>query len=457
MALLDVFLRISGMMNSLQKALMIIPAMMLILVSCGNRADTPSCQSVMKADTCREDESHTYIVYVPAHSSECDLMPLVIIIDPHGSGAYAISHFIQAAETYKCILGASDLVRNNYAGYNMAIESLINDMQYKYPVGNKIYLAGFSGGARMVLSFAQHHRTNGVLACGALAAKEQINAIKSNIYALSGRADFNFPEVADFILNEPEKPPNLKIQLTGEMHQWPSPEDLSHALGWLYLNDRPSDTRCIRQSVILREFAGKGKELADSFLRNDQYIQTKMICQNMLEIKDLPDRRIFEEMIETAGNNPALFEEISQLRKSLQFEYRIREAYYSAIGSKDMVWWNREINDLNSRLEAGKDLTMHFALMRIKAFLGIVCYSLANNALRTDDLNTAAKILEIYQLVEPANPDMFYFFALYYLNTGDKGLVSESIRNALENGFSDTVKIKREFPVDVWKTILSDD
>lgn len=441
-------------MNIFKETFVILPAIILILLSCGNRPAITYYQPVLRTDTCKKDDNHTYSVYIPSHTSECELMPLVIIIDPHGSGSYAIRHFVRAAETYKFILGASNLVRNNYSGYTRAIEILIEDMKDQYPIGEEIYLAGFSGGARMVLSFARGYQIDGVLACGALAEKDQLVALKANVYALSGRADFNFPEVANFILNESEKPSNLGIQLTSELHQWPSPNDISLGLGWLYLSDMPADTKCISKSALLKDYAATGKRLVDSLLQDDQYIQIKMVCHNMLEIKDLPERHYFKETAESVDNDPALLAEISQLRKSLQFEFRIREAYYNAFGSKDIVWWTREINDLNTRIEDTKDLTMQFALKRIKAFLGIICYSLTNNALRKNDMHTAAKTLEIYQLVEPVNADMFYFFALYYLKTGKEYLISEYIKAALENGFSDTILMKREFPAVVWKDIL---
>jgi len=443
-------------MNPSEKALIIIPAMILIMVSCGSRPDISTYQSVLKADTCLHDASHTYFVYIPAHSSDCETMPLVIIIDPHGSGSFAINHFIEAAETYKFILGASNLVRNNYADYNRAIEVLAGDIKARYPAGDKTYLAGFSGGARMVLAYAQSHDINGVLACGALAAPDQLKSIKAYVYALSGKADFNFPEVAHFILNETDRPSNLQLQLAGELHQWPSSEDLSQGLGWLYLNDKLSDTKCIPLKTVLKDFSEKGKNLADSLLSSRQYIQMKLICLNMLEIQDLPDRQYFKDHVESMIGSQALNDEISQLRKSLQFEYKVREAYYNALTSKETDWWNREMNELNSRIEASKDMNMNFALKRIKAFLGIICYSVTNNALRSNDLNNAGKTLEIYKMVEPRNPDMFFFFALYSLRTGNEELVSGYIRDALENGFTDTMQIKKEFPVTFWKNILPD-
>ena len=444
-------------MYSFEKAFLIIPAILLLWISCGNKPHASSSQPVLKTDTCNSDHNHTYSVYIPAHTQECDIMPLVIVIDPHGSGSYAISHFIEAAESYKFILGASNLIKNNYTGYGNAIEVLMRDIKDKYPVNDEIYLAGFSGGARMVLSFAQDHQLNGVLACGALAPKDQLEAINTSIYALSGRADFNFPEVANFILDETDKPSNLKIQLTSEMHQWPSSKDISQALGWLYLSDMPADKRCISHSAILKDYAATGKKLVDSLLQNKQYIQIKMLCHNMLGIKDIPERHYFKETAESADNDPALLAEISRLRKSLQFEYKIREAYYSAFSSKDIIWWTREINYLNTRTKDSSDMAMQFALKRIKAFLGIICYTLTNNALRTNDLNTASKTLEIYKLVEPANPDMSYFFALYYLKTGKIDLISEYLKGALENGFSDTIQMKKEFPSATWKNIIPED
>lgn len=444
-------------MYSFKKTFLIIPAILLLWISCGNKPHVSFCQPVLKTDTCNADYNHTYAVYIPAHTPECDMMPLVIVIDPHGSGSYAISHFIEAAESYKFILGASNLIKNNYSGYGNAIEVLMRDIKDKYPVNDKIYLAGFSGGARMALSFALDHQLNGVLACGALAPKDQLEAINTSIYALSGRADFNFPEVANFILDETDKPSNLKIQLTSEMHQWPSPKDISQALGWCYLSSMPADKKCISHSALLKDYAATGKKLVDSLLQSKQYIQLKMFCYNMLEIKDLPERHFFKETAESADNDPALLAELSQLRKSLQFEYKIREAYYSAFGSKDIIWWTREINYLNTRTKDSSDMAMQFALKRIKAFLGIICYTLTNNALRTNDLNTASKTLGIYKLVEPANPDMYYFFALYYLKAGKVNLVSDCLKGALENGFSDTIQMKKEFPVATWKNILPED
>ncbi|MBN2214270.1 MAG: hypothetical protein JW723_08495 [Bacteroidales bacterium] len=444
-------------MNPSKREFIIISAMILIVVSCGSRGDVPLNKAVLQADTCKYNTGHTYFVYLPAHSSDCKTMPLVIIIDPHGSGGYAINHFIEAAETYKFILGASNMIRNNYEDYNRAIEVLINDMKDKYPAGDRTFLAGFSGGARMVLSYAQNHKTNGVLACGALASPDRLSSVKAYIYVISGRADFNFPEAAHYILNEADKPSNLKLQLTGTLHQWPSSEDLSHALGWLYLNERPSDTKCIPLQTVLKSFSEKGKKLVESSSQNRQYIQMRLICQNMLEIRDLPDKEYFREATESMINNRNLNDEISQLRKCLQFEYRVREAYYDALSSKDTDWWDHEISELNSRIEDSEDLNMNFTLKRIKAFLGIICYSVANNALRTNDLTIAGKTLEIYKMVEPRNPDMFYFSALYSLKSGKSEHVSENINKALENGFQDTLQLKKEFPVIFWKSILTDE
>jgi hypothetical protein len=438
------------------KEFIIIPAMILVMVSCGSRPETSVIRSFLKADTCLYDDSHTYFIYIPAHSSGCETMPLVVIIDPHGSGSYAVSHFIEAAEKYKFILGASNLVRNNYADYRQAIEVLINDIRDKYPAGADIYLAGFSGGARMVLSYAQDHEISGVLACGALGAPDQIKSIKAYVYALAGMADFNFPEFAHFILNEPDKPANLKLQLAGELHQWPSSEDLSQALGWLYLNNRRSDAKCISATEIMKSFSAKGKDMTDSLLHSRQYIQMRLVCQNMLEIQNLPDRQYFKDSLESVMNSRALNIEMTQLRKSLQFEEKVREAYYNALATKETEWWSREIKELNSGIADNQDQNMKFAFKRIKAFLGIICYSVANNILRTDDLHHAERILEIYRMIEPLNPDMFYFFALYSLKTGKEDLVPGYLRDALEYGFSDTTQIRKEFPAALLENILPD-
>lgn len=443
-------------MKHSEKAIIVIPLIVMILVSCGNRSGTSPVKPVLTTDTCATNLNNTYAIYIPEHTAGCEKMPLVVIIDPHGSGNFAVERFISAANSYKFILGASNLVKNNFPDYIRAIEQLIQDIRNKHQVTDEIYLAGFSGGARMALSYAHSHTVDGVLACGALASGEQLSSLNTTVFAISGMADFNFPEMAQFILDEKKKPSNLRIHLDGDLHEWPSSKDISYALGWFYLKKNRTAAKCIKLKSMMDTYVQLVKKLTDSLSLARQYLQVKMICQNLVDIENIPDRKYFEDLLSRTENNPGLRDELAHLGKSLQFEYRVREAYYNAIYSHDTIWWKKEINDLNEKSNDSSDLMMQYAYKRIRAFLGIMCYSLANNTIRSGDLKTAEKILKLYRLTEPENPDMFYFYALYELKKGNSGMATRYLKDAFDKGYTDKIQIDKDFPVSVRKAVRID-
>ena len=189
-----------------------------------------------KTDTCRSNPEHTYEVYIPDIRNRCSEMPVLIIIDPHGNGKYALELFKAGADQHEFALFASNLLRNNYTEYIDGLNDLIEDIKGKYPVADKIYLAGFSGGGRMILNYARYFPAEGLIVSGALASAEELTAVKSPVFAIIGMDDFNFIEVAQYIFKPEAAPQNLRIEFTQASHSWPKPSLLSDALGYLELS-----------------------------------------------------------------------------------------------------------------------------------------------------------------------------------------------------------------------------
>ncbi len=423
-----------------------------ILITC-NSSSLNKTGALLEVQSCLNDPSNKYVTYIPSHSEECKAMPLIIILDPHGAGSFAIKHFLYTSENYQCMLAASNLVKNNFEGFMPAIESLIADVRKKYPVGPEVFIAGFSGGARMALTYAQNHKVDGVMASGALSTPEQIASIHATIFASAGLADFNFPEVATYIFDETHKPSNLRLEIVGDIHEWPDSMNIYRAMGSVIFSDNRMENNCFQKKIAIKTFAASNKALVDSLYKSNLLINTRLVCENLLVIPNLPEKKFFEEMLESVNKDTKLQSELIRLRKSLEFEYKVREAYYSAFNSQDSTWWKNEIEALNYKISNADDVYMKYAYRRIKAFLGIVCYSVTNNALRTDNLVTVAKTLEIYKLVEPNNPDMYYFSSLYALKCGNKKVIRNYLQLAVKNGFEDLELIRKEFPSEYTKEI----
>lgn len=388
-------------------------------------------------DTCSENINHTYEVYIPGNAKSCSRLPLLIIVDPHGDGKSAIQRFIPAAEKYKCIVVASDLLKNNYKNYLEEIDILKNDVISKYPTNGAIFLAGFSGGARMVLSFGQRNIVDGVIACGALATKNQIITIRAPVYAITGIQDFNFIETAQYFFQPEEAPGNLFIELSEELHEWPSPNVLSNAIAFLILDKDAVNMKCIDFKELGRKLSENKKTEIETLKKKHDFLSALLVAKNMARLHSEADANLFQSLINSLEYSQEFNNELNRLRESIRFELSVRDAYMKALLAEDLSWWKTEISSLNNNINKDKDRYRNYAYKRIKAFLGIMCYSISKKTLQSNDLKNAEKLLSIYKLLEPDNPDMFYFYALYFKKNGEHENAKLYLRKAIDAGFSD--------------------
>ncbi len=406
----------------------------------GNIIETNKALSFQ--DTCSDNINHTYEVYIPGNAKSCSRLPLLIIVDPHGDGKSALHRFIPAAEKYKCILAASDLLKNNYENYLVEINMLKNDVIAKYPTNGTIFLAGFSGGARMALSFGQRNIVDGIIACGALATRNQIITIRAPVYAITGMQDFNFIETAQYFFQPALAPANLFIELSEELHEWPSPNVLSNAIAFLILDKDAVNMKCIDGKELGRKLSENKKTEIEILKKKHDFLSALLVAKNMARLHSEADANLFESLINSLEYSQEFNNELNRLRESIRFELSVRDAYMKALLAEDLSWWKTEISSLNNNISKDKDRYRNYAYKRIKAFLGIMCYSISNKALQSNDLKNAEKLLSIYKLLEPDNPDMFYFYALYYKKKGNLRDAKSFLQKAINAGFSDQQLIK---------------
>jgi hypothetical protein len=395
---------------------------------------------------CVSDTNHSYTLYIPSHENACVSMPLIVVVDPHGSGKSVINKFFDPAEKYKCIIAASNLIKNNYPEYNRSIQQLILDVKKKYPVNNFVYICGFSGGARMAISFSQSNNVDGILACGALATINELKASRSHIYSIMGMTDFNFPEIAEFIITPELKPHNLSLEIYGELHEWPDSSVLSRGIGFLINISEQNDNLSHLKKYISIYLENNFLTQAYNYEKSQEFIKARLIYSNLLELDNLEHKKTVQKCLDSISNSISYMAEIQQFKKSLQFEMKLREAYYNAFTTSDANWWTKEVATLNYQIENETNKYDLFVYKRIKAYLGIICYSLSRNFLSNNDMTNAFKALAIYKLIEPQNPDMFYFSALYNLKKGNTNQAEELIRKAMKSGYNDTMLIRQNFP-----------
>jgi len=127
---------------------------------------------------------------------------------------------------------------------------------------------------------------------------------------------------------------------------------------------------------------------------------------------------------------------------SLKLEIELRDHYLQALGQKDSLWWKHEVSAINNKIVTEKDRKKGLVYRRLKGYLGVACYSFCNRAKAERDWLTLERIILVYRLLEPVNPDMFYFSAVLANSKKDSVRAQFYLQKAKENGFEGLLKIQ---------------
>ncbi len=424
------------------------------MISCESvEKSKETVQSVAKTDTCKSDSKNTYEVFVPERKSVQEKLPLLVIIDAHGNGAFAIEKFKQSAKQYSVILVASNLVKNGFVNYESAIETLINDVRNKYQVSEMVFMTGFSGGARMALGYALTHKLRGLILCGALANADQITAITCPVFAISGMDDFNFMETAQYLFQEQSVPENLKIELTKSSHNWPDSLILTNAMGFLYLSNQNANSTSVKKSQIT-DYCQSQIARIETLEKSADFLKAATVARNMSTTAPFNSDKTFASKYSDLVARPEYTNQLNRLKECLNFEIKARQPYIDAFSTKDSSWWKNEIRVLNEKILTEKDSFKTDMYQRIKGFLGILCYSFGNQVVKEQNAEMLNKIVFVYRTLEPENPYVLYFSAFPYFWKGNNEATISILNKSIQAGFFDIAQIKNDFPESITSKLI---
>ena len=123
-------------------------------------------------------------------------------------------------------------------------------------------------------------------------------------------------------------------------------------------------------------------------------------------------------------------------------EDQLQQQYMEAMVSKDSLWWKNELAKLNTQINNSGSPDEKSMYKRVLNYLGMGAYMYTSNAIVNGTPGQAEQFLNVYELVDPENPDMFFFRASFYARNGNNSSALESLKKAAEHGFSDLEKLK---------------
>src|SRR3984893_18359772 len=180
--------------------LLIIPALGRQGPSTGENRRALETGVILSKVVALEKPQQSYALYLPSTYSLEKHWPVVYAFDPGARGSMPVELMKEAAERYGYVVVGSNNSRNgSWKIEAEAAEAIVNDTHARLSIDDRrVYLAGFSGGARVAAQIAQVCKcAAGVLLNGAgfhpltFPPKDAPFVV----FAAVGTYDFNYPEL----------------------------------------------------------------------------------------------------------------------------------------------------------------------------------------------------------------------------------------------------------------------
>ena len=407
----------------------------LLLSACTENKSRKATKHITKTTT-NTPSKKLYKSYKPANMKLDEV--LFIAIDAHADADLAIEHFRWAAEQYGFQVIALNNVENNDPKFEQHILQGIAQAKQDLQINPKyIFLSGFSGGARMALNYAFSHKAQGVIMMGA-GPGSQTNSFPFPLAMISGMQDFNFVEQY-YPINSPQvqNPDIITLHWQGK-HAWPDSSTIADAVSFiLYTSTAISEENIIRIPQL--EKAKQAQKNNNLFF---YFKELELISKT--STGELQEKT--KNSIASIQQSPKAQHYFTQFNNSLVTEQTRNQNYIKDLDEKPLDWWKTNIAKLDDLIAADNGINAN-SYARTRAFLGILLYSKTNAAISGQgNAKLLLKYFEIYELLEPENPDLFFFKAKYaYVISDNDGTIS-NLKKALKFGYNDNLKLQQNFP-----------
>jgi predicted DNA-binding protein YlxM (UPF0122 family) len=424
---------------------------LITLASCSGK-QISQAKGIQKHEIVLSEPTHSYEIYLPAGYDSTKTYPVIFSFDSHGSGSTAIAGFKQGADTYGFIIVGSNLIRNGIPEYDKRISALVSDVKNRFAVDNKaLYTAGFSGSARMANYFGLQNQFAGIISCGAGFRQKDVQStgVDIYIYNIAGTRDCNYGETA-YLPSSPEclAEKYISVNFTG-IHEWPSTTVLTEAIKFMYARliiDKIRDENTVSLSSIMDD----EKRNIDSVTKMGNKLALYKSLEKASKIfAGKSEGKNYTDQMTAMDKDAAFIESLNTLQQALQMETMLDQGYIKAMTEESLTWWKTEFKALNDSTQASKKGDMIDMMFRAKAYIGMVCFSFTSSAAKKKDIPQLEKMLSIYEMAEPKNPDVFYYKAYSSFLKNEKDSVFGNMKKAYELGFEDSVRLQSDFPAEI--------
>jgi len=358
--------------------------------------------------TCLKDTSISYSIYLPTNYPTGKEFPLILAFDPHANGSLPVEKYDSLAERYGYILIGSNNSKNGLPmnETEKIVNSLLSEIRTRYSAdSSRIYLMGFSGGARIASLVALYGGgIKGVIGCGAgFPGSSQPGRFRFDYIGFAGNADFNMNELVT--LDEQLEEANFRHALVifDGKHEWPPVETMEYAFIWnefcaMKENLIPGNKKMIEDyRKSMEETIRKDENKGDIYKKSVDLQQMIRFLDGLSNTDGLKNR--LKEIRESQEFIKAEKEILGMRDKEMQEQKMVNENFFL----RDLTWWKDKISDYGLRITNGTNQYELRMYKRIMSYLSLLAYMNYNHAESLGDKNNADFSFEVYKIVDPEN------------------------------------------------------
>ncbi len=409
---------------------------------------------------CAADPEETYALYLPSTYTTAKQWPIIYIFDPAARGSVPVKMYKDAAEKYGYILAASNNSRN-FQGSEVSrtATALWRDTHTRLALdARRIYMMGFSGGARVATELAmrcEQCAVAGVIAQGAGYPSPPQPNERFSYFSFIADRDFNWPEIMELRRKKEEMDAPYRLRVFAGEHDWAPAQIFPEALEWLQLKAMQAAVTPRNAEFIDQQFARMQKEADDARQRKDVIAEFDAYRAMASDFKGLKDVTASAAKLAAMKNSSELKQALKKQQDAIDRQNALMQPISSSlarVGDADLP----EQMSLRSTITDGmRDLTQKADHAKseedraifLRAFKGLWVQTIEAGQAQLQNGKNLALAEFYFQLISDVSPDEAWprlLLAETSAARGDKKRAIKELREAVKRGLKNPATLEKD-------------
>jgi dienelactone hydrolase len=396
---------------------------------------------------CASDATQSYSLFIPAIGNKRAL-PVLYFFDPHASGSLPLYKYQSLANTYGFILIGSNNSKNGNSWQQTETiwQNLFDDTKKRLNMDpQRIYTAGFSGGAKVAGYIAlQHPGIKGVIANGAgLPDGTPADNYNFSFTALAGEGDMNMTELVAINAAFNKTSTRHRIILFNGKHEWAPVKTMDIVFAGLQFDAMYNKLLPVNDTLI-HAYVNQSRNAVATYTKANSLVKAAAECTLSFNLLQGLTNEVnwFKDKASSLTNNATYQQQLQAQQQVLQTEQQLKAQYMQQFQQGDMNYWTKTINDLQAK---AKSPTAIGAMnQRLLAYLSLAFYSYSNQLIKNKENEAAQYFVTLYKMADATNSEAWYFSAILQARKNELAAAESDLQKAVLCGFTDKSRLRQQ-------------